>query len=192
VEAALYRQTEKGPVRLSPGGRVSPGDQVFAQITTSIDTHVFVINEDDKGAAFQLYPLRSEGTGRPLPAGRLTRLPGVKDGRQMNWVVSASGGRDHFVFFVTPDPQYARELGRLFADLPEPSADMPVISRTISPETINQLRSFGGLAPAAPASTRPGQRLVDQYRTPLPAGAEVTRGHWIRTATLRSPEPGQP
>jgi hypothetical protein len=187
IEAAFYRATEKGPVRLGPAARIAPGDRLFARVQTSVPAFVYVVNEDDLGILSRLFPLGVGDSANPIPAGRPMNLPGrLKDGEEWYWEVSTSGGREHFIVFVSPVANPTLES--TFASFPSPLPGMPVVYPQLSTDAASNLRSIGGLAPAGRVP-RKGARLSEQYTTPLPPGPEDTVGLWVRTATFENPQP---
>jgi hypothetical protein len=180
VDVALYRAESGVPRRLEQGARLTTGDQLYLEVETSVPAHVYIVNEDDKGESFLLYPLPGEAARGPLPAAQSHRLPGMVGDREMFWEVSSIGGREHFLIFVSPEPLSA--FARLFAMLPAPTAGRTV-ARSLSSDAVGLLRGVGGLVPAA-AST--SAKLATHFPTPLPEQAETARGPWIRQLTLEN------
>jgi len=181
IDAGLYRVSDTGEVKLRPGDRVTPGDQLALQIQVSKPTHIYVVNEDDKGESYLLFPLPNQSVANPIPAGRTVRLPGAGADEPLYWKVTSAGGREHFLIFATPEPLPA--FDRMFASLPRPQVDAPVLASPLPADAVGVLRGVGGLsAPRASAS-----RLTDQFATPLPQTAETADGVWVRQITLENP-----
>jgi hypothetical protein len=183
VGATMYRVSGGVPMPLSPGERLRPGDQLYLQVRTSVPAHVYVVNEDDRGESYLLFPLPKQELRNPLPANRDNRLPGLLNGREMYWQVTSAGGREHFLIFVSPEPLSAFE--QTFASLPLPSTGEPVLSARLTERSISTLRGVGGLV-AAPNQPRTAS-LSAQFQTPLPAAAESARGAWVRQITFANP-----
>jgi hypothetical protein len=184
VEAAFYTQVGRAAVRLQAGARVAPGELLSLRIRSSVPTWVYVVNEDEQGDSFLLFPLPGQQLTNPLPPGKLHEVPGMVDGEHVSWQVSSAGGREHFLLFVTPEkPLPAFE--RTFASLPRPQFGAPVLAQRLNSDLVTALRGVGGLvkAPAKPAS----ERLSREYAVPLPATAETARGVWVRQLTLENP-----
>jgi hypothetical protein len=179
VEAAVYRVDSGGPVRLGGGERVRPGNRLFLQIKASVPAHVYVVNEDDEGRVYLLFPLSGYTDANPLPPGQSHHLPGVRDGVEHYWQVTSAGGQEHFLIFVSPTPLTAFE--KSFAEFPRASEDTPVVSTAIG---LNALRGIGGIAAAT--TPRTDQPLFEQYQTPLPTTSETTTGPWVRQLTVTS------
>jgi len=179
VDVALYRADTAGPVRLRTGDRLTPGDRLYMQVETSTPVHVYVVNEDDRGGSFLLFPLPDQRALNPLTSTQPHTLPHVRDEDEKYWVVSTLGAREHFLVFVSPEPLYA--LARVFALLPVPSAERAVAAVALPPDAVGLLRSVGGLTATAPGTNL---GLRSQYTTPLPERPEMTRGLWVRQITL--------
>ena len=90
-------------VRLTQGSRVRPDDKLFAIINASQPVFVYIINRDETGQSFLLFPLPGVSPGNPIPTSQMTRLPGTENGRQINWNVTSAGGQEHFFLYVTPE-----------------------------------------------------------------------------------------
>ena len=69
VEAQLYARRAGADVRLRSGDTVRLGDDLFLEIGSSEDVHLYVFNEDEAGGLYQLYPLEELGLTNPVPAG---------------------------------------------------------------------------------------------------------------------------
>jgi len=184
VEAAFYRQANGAAVRLQPGSRVAPGDELSFQIQSSVPTYVYVVNEDDRGEAYLLFPLPGQQLANPLPPGSRHDIPGVVNGERINWQVSSAGGREHFLVFVSPEPP-SPAFERMFQSLPRPTAGGAPNPQPLPGELAAALRGVGGLkkAPARPA----GERISNDFTVPLPDTPETARGVWVRQLTLENP-----
>jgi hypothetical protein len=182
IEAAFFREQGGRSVRLEPGARVTLGDRISLQVHSSIPTYVFVVNEDDRGEAYLLFPLPGQALSNPLPAGRRHEIPGLVDGERVTWSVTSAGGREHFLIFASPGPSPV--FDRIFATLPRPTVDRP--ASPVSRDLAGALRGVGGLAkaPALPSTTG----LTAEFGVPLPNGAETARGVWVRQLTLENPQ----
>jgi serine/threonine protein kinase len=183
IETAVYRLRGSSEERLRAGERVVPGDMVFARVRASIATYVYIVNEDDQGEAFLLFPLPGQSVTNPLPAGTTTRIPGSSGSALLNWQITSAGGREHFLIFASDERLPAFE--QMFAALPQPAAGKPVLNAPLSDEALGRLRSIGGLASSTPAPT--ASRLAQKFTTPLGDAAETTRGLWVRQFTVLNP-----
>jgi eukaryotic-like serine/threonine-protein kinase len=181
IDAGLYRVSDAGESKLQPGDRVAPGDRLALQIEVSQPAHVYIVNEDDSGESYLLFPLPNQNVTNPIPAGHPVRLPTGGD-KPLYWTVTSAGGREHFLIFATPEP--LPSFDRMFASLPHPQLNAPVVASPLSAEAVGVLRGVGGLA----KSPRPtGSKLAEQFTTPLLQTAETANGLWVRQITLENP-----
>lgn len=185
IEAAFYRHEGSTAVRLQPGARVAEGDELSLQIQSSVPVYAWVVNEDDQGESYLLFPLPDQQLANPLPAVTRHEIPGIVAGERVRWRVSSAGGREHFLVFVSPEPP-SPAFQRVFSSLPRPSFGKPVLAQQLNGELVGELRGVGGLSKAPPAGA-PGPQLSNQYGTPLPDAEETTRGWWIRQLTVENP-----
>lgn len=182
IEAAFYRDQAGNAVRLQAGERIARDDRISLQVLSSIPTYVYVINEDERGEAYLLFPLPGQELLNPLPAKERHEVPGHLDGERVTWRVTSEGGREHFLIFASPDPP-SPIFERIFARLPRPTLDRP--GAPITGDLKSALRGIGGLAkaPVLPSTTG----LTAEFATPLPSGEETARGIWARQLTLENP-----
>ena len=184
VDAAIYREGDNGAVRLRPGDRVSVGDQLSLQLETSVPAYVYVVNEDESGEAYLLFPLPGQSASAPLPAGVRHRLPGKRKDQRLSWRITTAGVREHFVIFVTPERSVTFE--KLFAALPAPSEDAPTGVRLPRP-AIEVLRGVGGLTATAAPAEAAAIRNIPAFATPLSTDAETASGLWVRQVAFENP-----
>jgi serine/threonine-protein kinase len=179
IEAAFYRAGRSGEERLVSDARVAPGDELFLKLQASVPLHVYVVDEDEKGAAFLLFPLRGERLTNPLPAGQAVVVPGAS-----RWQVTSAGEREHFIVFASPEP--LDSLEEAFARLPAPRAGAPVGAAALPSATVQRLRGVGGLAPA-PETQSSDAGLSRLFTLPLGDTPERARGLWVRQLTVANP-----
>ena len=159
IEAAFYRHEDGRDVRLAPGARVAEGDRLSLQVVSSVPTYVYVVNEDDRGESYLLFPLPGLRAVNPLTADSRHEIPGRVDGEQIFWTVSSAGGREHFLIFVSPEPLSPAFQG-VFDKLPRPTANARAAAQPLSPDLQVVLRGVGGLAKApAPGGTGIARRV---------------------------------
>jgi len=178
IEAAFFRAGRSGDERLLPEARVAPGDELFLKLQGSVPLYVYVVNEDEKGAAFLEFPLRGDRLANPLPAGKQVTVPGAT-----RWQVTTQGEREHFLVFASPEP--VESLEEAFARLPSPRAGTP-IGAALPTAAVERLRGVGGLTPAPPTQGE-GAGLSRLFTAPLTEAREQTRGLWVRQLTLENP-----
>jgi serine/threonine protein kinase len=192
IDTALYRAAGDGQeVRLRSGARVAPSDKLFVEVRTSIPAYLYIVNEDERGGSYLLFPLPGQNVTNPLPAGKTNRLPGVRGDQEVYWQVDKAGGREHFLIFASPERLSTVE--QMLASLPHPELGKPVESVPLPREAVNTLRSVGGLAaggglsPARDHGSQGSGRLTQEFPTPLTENEETARGLWVRQLTLDNP-----
>jgi serine/threonine protein kinase len=192
IETALYRESNGQGIRLRYGAQVAPGAGIFAEIRSSVPTYVYVVNEDEQGESYLLFPMPGQAVSNPLPADKVTRLPGVQSNQEYYWQVDKAGGREHFIIFASPQPLGDFEQ-QMFARLPHPEIAKPVQSVPLNREALVTLRSVGGLVSAvagasvADSETRRTGLLTKTFTTPLSDEEETANGLWVRQLTVENP-----
>ena len=188
IETALYRAVDERKIRLRVGSPVEPGDNLFAELRSSVPTYVYIVNEDERGESHLLFPLPGQSLSNPLPPGEAHRLPGKQDqnDREVYWVIDKAGGREHFTFFASPTRLDVLE--HAFARLPRPEIGKPILSARLPAETLSTLRSVGGLS-TGPTSNLPATGRLTETSGALPLGdtEETARGVWVRQLSLENP-----
>jgi serine/threonine-protein kinase len=184
VTASFYARRDGEDVRLTHGSRVRPGDQLFAVIDASKPVFVYIINRDETGKSFLLFPLTGFNSASPMRTEQMVRLPGTRDGQQHYWQVTSVGGQEHFFLYVTPTRLV--DFEQLLAALPRAELGRSVDSLPLSTSAIGLLRGVGGLS-AAPSSqtASPGNELVDLQ--PLSDRHESAEGVWARRVSFQNP-----
>ena len=175
-EAQVFLELEHRDQALTEGAAVRVGDALFLQFRAREGLHVYVINEDEQGERYTLFPHRRGTLQNPLEAGVRHRLPGVVAGKDLSWQVSSAGGTETIVLIASRDP--IDELERS-ARNDVPGAFYPQVTE----EAIEGvLRGLGTLVERRATDKRRLGELV----------AEVTErrngsaGLWVRRFTLES------
>lgn len=141
--AQLYAQREGRAVPLQSGHRIAPGDHLFLELEPAREAFVYVLTEDELGAAYLLFPVPGLELRNPLPPGAPVRLPGSRQGRPIDWRVTSAGGRDHILIVATPERQEEIEAEIQRWQLP---ADWQGVDFPLSPQGAGRLRGIAGLA----------------------------------------------
>ena len=183
IEAVFYRDAPRQPrSRLRSGQRVAPGDEIYAEVLTSSATYVYIINEDEQGESNLLFPLVGQSVANPLPAGKTNLLPGP-----YRWQVDKAGGREHFLVLASPTRLSEFEQ-TIFASLPRPEINKPVLSARLSDRAKGVLRSVGGLVVRPGSTPQLAGPLVQLFRAePLRDIRETAHGLWVRELALDNP-----
>jgi serine/threonine-protein kinase len=184
VEAALYRVPQGGPrEHLQQGSRLAVGDRLSLEIQASAPLHVYVIDEDDAGHAFALFPLPDLETRNPLAPNVRHVLPGSRDGKDLWWTVDTAGGQEHVM--VLASPTRLVEFEAEMSSLARPGQTAVEI-----PETAKlHLRGIGMLEEGTAAvEGGPATRLF-QLGEELSSRPETIHGVWMRRIDLHNPVP---
>ena len=182
IDAAFYRERTGAVERLAPGAKLLPDETLSLQVELSAPAYVYVVNEDEKGESYLLFPIPGLALRNPLPPGQRHRLPGMWDRESVSWQVTSVGGTEHFL--IVASPQRSREFEEMFASLPLPSFGKPAVK--LSNEGLGLLRSVGGLS-VSPARGDRQLRMLPEFSTPLAPSEEHVRGVWIRQAMFENP-----
>jgi hypothetical protein len=181
VRAAFSRKKPAGDERLNAGTRLALGDTIALSVDASVPVYAYVLNRDDRGEAFLLYPLDDFAGVRPLSVGE-TRIPPrqVSEG----WVVNSPGGREHFLVAVsrTRLTDFEREVQSLPRPQLDATSSKPV---RLSDQVLGTLRGVGGLAPGAPGERLPLSPFLAAVELGL--GEESASGPWLRRITFENP-----
>jgi hypothetical protein len=186
VMAVAYRGGGPGERRLAAGARLAPGDSLSLRVAASESLYVYVINEDERGDAYLLFPLPASAPTNPLPPGMTHVLPGTRQGRRLYWQVTSTGGREHLV--VMASPQRLTEFETDLIGLERARPGRQVEYARLSDAAKARLRGIGGVAgDLPPASSAMTQRLFELAR-PLPERAERAQNIWLRRIDFENPD----
>ncbi len=185
VDATLHRVADGAHAQLLPGARVSPGDRLYLEFEASRALHVYVLAEDDRGAAFLLFPLPGQATGNPLPGDMLHRLPPDLHGRRYTWGVSSAGGTEHLLIVASPDA--LTDFESTLAALPAPQVTGGASALPLDREALSGLRGIGHLLETEPSADPESARPAFSLARRLAGGPERNRGIWVRQIDLVNP-----
>jgi len=184
LDASFFKRTSGGAVPLAAGDAVGVGDGVFLDLTADASLHVYVVNVDDSGAAWLLFPLPGYELQNPIPEGT-HRLPGRWMGRSFLWEISTAGGNERFYLVTSPDPvaDLEAELGRL----PSPRADAPQLAAELGEDTLHRLRGVGRVTEDVGVEGGDAPTGVLGMSRPLAADPETVTGVTVRELVLTNP-----
>lgn len=179
LAATLYRDDSERAQPLVDGDAVRPGDRLYLEVEAEAPVHLYVLNEDQLGHVYLLFPLPGLAPGNPLPEGRRHRVPGAADGRSQDWVVTSAGGRERFM--VVAARRALPEVESAVGWFERADAGRPVDSGSKAVEPGVTLRGIGGLA-----SGRHGGSRLEALRAVLPelVGDEPI---WVDEVVLANP-----
>jgi len=187
VEASFLRRDEGGASRLVNGDRVKPGDRLSLEVRATRPAWVYVLNEDEGGERYLLYPQPQFDTQNPLGADSSFVLPGPVAGRENAWTVSSAGGREYFLVVASPEP--VPEIEADLARLPAPRTSGSAGYASVSEATVRRLRGVGEIGALPEELARPAvprSRAFDRFRALAGRESEV-RGVWVRQIVLENP-----
>jgi hypothetical protein len=96
VDAAVYREVDGVDQKLEAGARLSIGDRLALHLPMSVPAYVHVVNEDEMGDSYLLFPIEERTDVNPLPGGTADRLPSRSTSTSRGRYTS-SGIREHFL-----------------------------------------------------------------------------------------------
>jgi serine/threonine protein kinase len=172
LELELYRSNTSGPpIPLANGDRVRQGDRLSLELSSSEDVWVYIVNEDDQGNAFVLFPLAEAGHRLPLAGGRAHRLPGGERA-DLAWIIDRPAGLERIHVVASPEP------------LPDAQASLAALpnAKLALPGGLSA-RGMGALVPADSRPGAPARAFVQAARRAGGAEAPV-RGVQYRVIEL--------
>ncbi|MFN8548749.1 MAG: DUF4384 domain-containing protein [Candidatus Eisenbacteria bacterium] len=170
---------------LHTGDAIAPGDSLSLLLSTSRPLYLYVIDQDERGEAYLLFPARAFPLANPLPAAERLALPGSRGGRALYWQVTSAGGKESFFFVASPHRLEAFE--RQLVALETPEENRAPIAPRVDDTLAELLRGVGGVATDAPGT---GPRIPSELptkATPLSNEEEACDGVWIRRLDLANP-----
>lgn len=189
ITTAFYRERNGSDEPIGAGDRLARGDRLSFHVQVAQPTYVYVVNEDEQGESYLLFPLPGQSLTNPLAPGQSHRLPG-KDQRlrQLSWEVSSRGGREHFLLVARPER--SPEFEKVISTLPAPLLNRPVEPAPLSADALSTLRSVGRLTVSSVAPTGTSLQLHRQpeFSMAFVPGEQTVDGSWVRQATFDNPK----
>ena len=189
VEASFVKHTDQGTVRLLEGNRVQPGDKLSLETRISRPAWVYVLNEDEHGEHYLLFPQPRFDEQNPISAGESHALPGTIGGRENAWTVTSRGGRERLLVVISPRP--VPELESALEQIPKAEPGRRIEYARVGTQALETLRGVGGVEPLPPNQTRPTSsaaalHIFDHFRA-LAGQESGVQGIWIRQIELENP-----
>ena len=154
VEASFFKIGDDETVqRLAAGSRVAPGDRLFLEARGTANMHVYVLNSDELGNGYVLFPLPAEALQNPLQGEKLHRLP---DARR-EWTVTSAGGTE--TILVVASAKALTQVERELESIPHAGDGVPL--ELGGTDLIDTLRGVGGLTPAPENAAGAVSRVTD-------------------------------
>jgi len=175
TDVALIRERNGDEKELAAGDSVALGDGLSFRMRTLEPLNVYVLDADDEGELFILFPLSDTKPANPLPAS-LQRLPGMNGDRPMSWQVTSAGGRETILVIASRGKIQAlqREIDRF----PKASRAHPI---PVSKAAIDTLRGIGGLMES------PSRAGSDRLASLLDAVRSAPEHPWVWQIRLENP-----
>ncbi len=172
VEAQFFRVRNGVEIPLESGDDLKIGDQVFLEVRGSTDMYLYVLNGDDAGATYALFPMTGIATENPLTGDRVQVLPTSRDVGQ-NWLINSVAEAESFL--VVASKHSLEWLEKELAEIPQPQ------------ETTGTFRGAGELT--APKTLR--SAIVSVYAR-LRSDATNDQSLWFRKLDISASEPIPP
>lgn len=183
--ASLYRHTIETEERLVPGSSISPGDSLCLNIMGSDSMYVYILDEDERGEMFVLFPVANLDLQNPLPGDETHRLPGTWRGRRVDWQVTSAGGKEDIVVIASRAPleTLREEIARLpetgFGPAPRPAEN--------GPGGRERLRGVGRLVLEPGRDGAPSRQRIAEIVRGLAKNAQGSNDAWLWEIVLKNP-----
>jgi RIO-like serine/threonine protein kinase len=185
VSASLLRHGVNGDARLESGDRVAPGDPLSLEFNSSRPVWVYVLDADERGESYLLFPQPMFDRKNPVPGGSSLILPGTIGGRDNAWTVTSRGGREHFLIVASPEP--VAELEAELSHLPAPQPGRKVSYARVGPVAMDRLRGVGGVTEIPQRASPPGTSGLFEHIRALAGREQGVHGTWVRQIVLQNP-----
>jgi hypothetical protein len=191
ANAMLYRQRGGAAEPLMHGGRVSPGDTLYMELEGAESMNVYVLDEDQTGKVYVLFPLPGVDVSNPLPANSKHRLPGTRNGVPENWLVTSAGGSEDVSVIASRKP--LEEVEAQLASMPRAEPGAPVLYTELSGKALQQTakeitRGIGGTVQEEPPVGQQTMSISDIVGR-LASQPEHGRDIWVWQTRLSNPLP---
>ncbi|HET9234076.1 MAG TPA: serine/threonine-protein kinase [Candidatus Eisenbacteria bacterium] len=185
IEATFLKHTEGGGVRIYDGDRVIPGDRLSLETKVSRPAWVYVLNEDERGEHYLLFPQPRFDLKNPVTPGTVHVLPGAIEGRENAWTVTSRGGREHLLVVVSPEP--VEELEAELNRIPTAEPGRPVTYASVGPKSMETLRGVGGIEEIPNKTAAAAEsRIFTRFKS-LAGRESNVHGVWVRQVSFENP-----
>lgn len=167
AQATIYRVGAGGREPLPRGAHLALHDSLVMDFSASEPVFLYVVNQDDRGHAYLLFPIPGLQPENPIPAEQQFQLPGVlaaeKPGSgapNVAWTVDSQGGRERFLI-VASRKRWTEFEKDAFA-LPRPALAAAAQAVDLPEAAGLRLRGLGGLSPIQGDLPAPGKGPADR------------------------------
>jgi hypothetical protein len=187
---SVISQAAQEICRFIEAEKLGPGDALYMELEGTEAMNVYVLDQDDEGRVYVLFPLPGLDVLNPLPAGSTHRLPGTRAGVRENWEVTSAGGSEDVSVIASREP--LREVEAELASMPMAQPGAPVQYRELSGKALNETvqiitRGIGGTTAAAPVPGSSTTKLSDILAA---LAKQPDRAHdiWVWQTRLSNPQ----
>ncbi|HET9887515.1 MAG TPA: serine/threonine-protein kinase, partial [bacterium] len=187
-DAQMLRSRDNGAwmkldnAAIASSDAVQVGDRLMLAFDSDRKTYVYVINWDDEGRAYLLFPMRSSELHNPLAPGDEHHLPGTVGGEPFAWEVSSAGGREHFAIVASRDR--LAEFERLVGTLESVAVDA---QKELSPSAFDGLLRGVGRATSFKGRNASGpEEILRNLEKQIQSDSEMKRRVALRVITVQS------
>lgn len=183
----LFRRSDGQTVPLSAtGGRIAPGDRISMEVRGTEPMYLYVLDDDNEGSPFVLFPIPGLEATNPLKAGVRHQLPGRQNDSLAYWIVTNPAANERVIAIASREP--LDELESVVRALPPAERGRPVRHARVGDEALSRLRGIGGIE-VEPIQPEKSRDLLEQAIRGL-----TERGHqkgdvWVWEAKLQNLAP---
>ncbi|HTM01332.1 MAG TPA: serine/threonine-protein kinase [Candidatus Omnitrophota bacterium] len=183
ASASLFRHLDARDEPLPSGATVVPGDRLFLEVSSEQPMHTYVLDEDEAGDVYGLFPIPGLEASNPLSSRVRHLLPGAAGDSLAYWTVTSFGGRERIVVIGSRSPRH--DVEEMIARVPSAVPGRPI--RLVSIEARENVRGIGGIEKQRAFATT--HRKLDEMLRALEARRQDSGDVWIWRVELRNPAP---
>jgi hypothetical protein len=185
---SLQRLVDSVEAPVPPGSRVRLGDRLALEVKPGERANFYVLNADEEGNVYLLFPLPGLDPGNPLDADRTYHLPGSDaPDSTFYWTVTNAGVQETIVAIAARAP--LPDIERAIQAFPKAERGRPVLAHPLPTEALRHLRGIGGLTPAPKRRSDEVHHLINDMLRNLEARRDSTGDVWIWKTELKNPAP---
>jgi len=103
VQSELYLKRQGEWLAADESGeRVGLGTEAYFEFRADRALWFYILNEDEAGNSYLLFPLRQGTLQNPLSRNTTYRLPGRVGAKDVNWQLDSPGGRERIIVVASP------------------------------------------------------------------------------------------
>jgi hypothetical protein len=184
VDASLHRVRAGLEEVLPSGALLHTGESLFLRLEGSEPLNLYVLDEDEAGKLFVLFPIAGLDATNPLEGGVAHRIPGTRAGVAQDWEVTSAGGKEWILVIASRSPLPALESE--IATMPAAEAGRPLEFGELAPQALDGMRGIGRMGESRSAAARAVESRLAELARRLPAAAADPSGIWVRLFELHN------